>query len=126
VRGISGPSTPLNKYEGGKFLSVDNILRMTKYTYTADEVFKAERFMLNKLKFNPGWPGPLSFLRRVSKADNYDLKTRTLSKYFLEITLMDKRFLDCVPSLLSAGSYCLACFMLKKGDWVFLCPLRCW
>lgn len=86
--------------------------------YTVDEILKAERFMLSMLQFELGWPGPMSFLRRISKADDYDLETRTLAKYFLEITIMDERFVGCVPSFLAAGAHCLARFMLKKGDWV--------
>jgi G2/mitotic-specific cyclin 3/4 len=84
-------------------------------------VLKAERFMLSMLQFELGWPGPMSFLRRISKADDYDLETRTLAKYFLEITVMDERFVGCAPSFLSAGAHCLARMMLKKGDWVCCC-----
>ncbi|CAN9268824.1 unnamed protein product [Alternaria alternata] len=105
------------KYEEINCPSVQEIVYMVDGAYTADEVLKAERFMLSMLQFELGWPGPMSFLRRISKADNYDLETRTLSKYFLEITVMDERFVGCAPSFLSAGAHCLARFMLKKGDW---------
>jgi G2/mitotic-specific cyclin 3/4 len=106
------------KYEEINCPSVQEIVYMVDGAYTADEVLKAERFMLSMLQFELGWPGPMSFLRRISKADDYDLETRTLSKYFLEITVMDERFVGCAPSFLSAGAHCLARFMLKKGDWV--------
>jgi len=105
------------KYEEINCPSVQEIVYMVDGAYTADEVLKAERFMLSMLQFELGWPGPMSFLRRISKADDYDLETRTLSKYFLEITIMDERFVGCAPSFLSAGAHCLARFMLKKGDW---------
>ncbi|KAI8943137.1 hypothetical protein NX059_001168 [Plenodomus lindquistii] len=105
------------KYEEINCPSVQEIVYMVDGAYTADEVLKAERFMLSMLQFELGWPGPMSFLRRISKADDYDLETRTLSKYFLEITVMDERFVGCTPSFLSAGAHCLARFMLKKGDW---------
>ncbi|KAF1836275.1 hypothetical protein BDW02DRAFT_244460 [Decorospora gaudefroyi] len=105
------------KYEEINCPSVQEIVYMVDGAYTADEVLKAERFMLSMLQFELGWPGPMSFLRRISKADDYDLETRTLSKYFLEITIMDERFVGCTPSFLSAGAHCLARFMLKKGDW---------
>lgn len=106
------------KYEEINCPSVQEIVYMVDGAYTADEVLKAERFMLSMLQFELGWPGPMSFLRRVSKADDYDLETRTLAKYFLEITVMDERFVSCAPSFLAAGAHCLARFMLKKGDWV--------
>ncbi|CBX98704.1 hypothetical protein IAQ61_007675 [Plenodomus lingam] len=105
------------KYEEINCPSVQEIVYMVDGAYTADEVLKAERFMLSMLQFELGWPGPMSFLRRISKADDYDLETRTLSKYFLEITVMDERFVGCAPSFLSAGAHCLARYMLKKGDW---------
>jgi hypothetical protein len=86
--------------------------------YTAEEILKAERFMLSMLQFELGWPGPMSFLRRISKADDYDLETRTLAKYFLEITVMDERFVGSPPSFSAAGAHCLARHMLQKGEWV--------
>jgi hypothetical protein len=77
------------------------------------------------LSFELGWPGPMSFLRRISKADDYDLETRTLAKYFLEVTIMDERFVGSPPSYLAAGAHCFARLMLKKGDWVcFFCTRR--
>jgi G2/mitotic-specific cyclin 3/4 len=106
------------KYEEINCPSVQEIVYMVDGAYTGDEVLKAERFMLSMLQFELGWPGPMSFLRRISKADDYDLETRTLAKYFLEITVMDERFVSCAPSFLAAGAHCLARFMLKKGDWV--------
>ena len=106
------------KYEEINCPSVQEIVYMVDGAYTVDEILKAERFMLSMLHFELGWPGPMSFLRRVSKADDYDLETRTLAKYFLEITIMDERFVACAPSFLAAGAHSLARFMLKKGDWV--------
>ncbi|KAJ4305751.1 B-type cyclin [Kalmusia sp. IMI 367209] len=106
------------KYEEINCPSVQEIVYMVDGAYTGDEVLKAERFMLSMLQFELGWPGPMSFLRRVSKADDYDVETRTLAKYFLEITIMDERFVGCTPSFLAAGAHCLARLMLKKGDWL--------
>lgn len=105
------------KYEEINCPSVQEIVYMVDGGYTVDEILKAERFMLSMLQFELGWPGPMSFLRRISKADDYDLESRTLAKYFLEITVMDERFVGCVPSFTAAAAHCLARFMLKKGDW---------
>lgn len=106
------------KYEEINCPSVQEIVFMVDGGYTVDEILKAERFMLSMLQFELGWPGPMSFLRRISKADDYDLETRTLAKYFLEVTIMDERFVGCPPSYLAAGAHCLARLILKKGDWV--------
>ncbi|RKF71900.1 G2/mitotic-specific cyclin cig1 [Golovinomyces cichoracearum] len=105
------------KYEEINCPSVNEIVYMVDGGYTADEILKAERFMLNMLQFELGWPGPMSFLRRISKADEYDLDTRTLAKYFLEVTIMDERFVGSPSSYIAAGSHCLARLMLRKGDW---------
>ena len=106
------------KYEEIDCPSVQEIVYMVDGGYTVDEILKAERFMLSMLAFELGWPGPMSFLRRISKADDYDLETRTLAKYFLEITIMDERFVGSPPSFVAAGAHCLARMMLKKGAWV--------
>lgn len=106
------------KYEEINCPSVQEIVYMVDGGYTVDEILKAERFMLSMLQFELGWPGPMSFLRKISKADDYDLETRTLAKYFLEITIMDERFVGSPPSFAAAGAHCLARMMLKKGNWV--------
>jgi len=106
------------KYEEINCPSINEIVYMVDGGYSVEEILKAERFMLSMLQFELGWPGPMSFLRRISKADDYDLETRTLAKYFLEITIMDERFVGCVPSYTAAGAHCLARLMLNKGTWV--------
>ncbi|GKZ17911.1 hypothetical protein AbraIFM66951_006930 [Aspergillus brasiliensis] len=105
------------KYEEINCPSVQEIVYMVDGGYKMDEILKAERFMLSMLQFELGWPGPMSFLRRISKADDYDLETRTLAKYFLEITVMDERFVGSPASFVAAGAHCLARLMLRKGTW---------
>ncbi len=110
------------KYEEINCPSIQEVVFMVDGGFTVDEILKAERFMLSMLGFELGWPGPMSFLRRISKADDYDLETRTLAKYFLEVTIMDERYVGCPPSFLAAGAHCLARLMLGKGEWVSFLP----
>ncbi|KAI1169128.1 cyclin-like protein [Nemania serpens] len=105
------------KYEEINCPSVQEIVYMVDGGYTVEEILKAERFMLSMLDFELGWPGPMSFLRRVSKADDYDLEARTLAKYFLEVVIMDERFVASPPSYIAAGAHCLSRFILRKGEW---------
>ncbi|KAK9476580.1 A/B/D/E cyclin [Lipomyces japonicus] len=105
------------KYEEINCPSVQELVYMVDHSYSAEEIFKAEKFMVGLLEFNLGWPGPMSFLRRTSKADDYDLETRTLAKYILEITIMDERFVGALPSWLAAAAHCLSRKMLAKGEW---------
>lgn len=108
------------KYEEINCPTISDIHFMVDGNYTKDEILKAERFMLDLLEHDLGWPGPMSFLRRISKADDYDLETRTLAKYFLEVAIMDEIFVASPASFISAASHCLARLMLRKGNWV--CP----
>ena len=77
-----------------------------------------ERTILYTLGFRLGSPCPLTFLRRISKAEQYDIPSRTVAKYLIEVTILDEKFLAYHPSLLAAASTWLARKMLKKGDWV--------
>ncbi|KAG4301946.1 hypothetical protein PCK1_001922 [Pneumocystis canis] len=106
-----------SKYEEIICPSVHEIVYMVDQGYSSEEILKAERYMINMLNFDLGWPGPMSFLRRVSKADEYDLDTRTLTKYLLELTVMDSRFIGVLPSFIVAAAHYLSRCMLEKGSW---------
>ncbi|WLF81409.1 B-type cyclin [Lodderomyces elongisporus] len=105
------------KYEEINCPTVQEVAFMADNAYTVDEFLKAERFMIDVLEFDMGWPGPMSFLRRTSKADDYDYETRTLAKYFLELTIMDSRFVASPPSWLAAGAHYLSRHLLNRGHW---------
>ena len=106
------------KYEEILAPSVDEFVFMTENGYTKEEILKGERILLQTLDFNVSqYCSPYSWMRRVSKADDYDIQTRTLGKFLAEITLLDHRFLRCKPSLISAVAMYSARKMLG-GDWV--------
>jgi G2/mitotic-specific cyclin 2 len=105
------------KYEEIVAPSIQNYLYIVE-GYTEEEMLKAERYVLSVLDYGLHYPNPLSFLRRCSKADNYDNQTRTLAKYLMEITLLDNRFLHITSSKVAAAALYLARVMLKRGEWV--------
>lgn len=105
------------KYEGWPHLSVRQMADWCAGTYTEEQILAAERVMLAKLNYELGWPGPLSFLWRIGEADGNDADTSVLAVYFLEVAIMDKRFVAWRPSFAAAVAYRLAMVMLKKGDW---------
>jgi G2/mitotic-specific cyclin 1/2 len=107
-----------SKYEEVISPSIQNFLYMAEDNYTEDEIVRAERYVLQVLKFGLQYPTPMSFLRRSSKADDYDIQTRTLSKYLMEITLLDHRFLKVPASLVAASAHYLSRHMLNRGKWV--------
>jgi len=106
------------KYEEILAPEVAEFVRMTECGYTKEEILKGERIVLQTLDFRIShYCSPYSWMRKISKADDYDIRTRTLSKFLTEITLIDYRFLTAKPSLIAAvGMYCAR--RMLGGDWV--------
>ncbi|ODQ67704.1 hypothetical protein NADFUDRAFT_29601 [Nadsonia fulvescens var. elongata DSM 6958] len=97
--------------------SVQNYVYIADNGYEQKEVLKAEKCILEVLNFDFSYPNPMNFLRRISKADNYDVQTRTIAKYLLEIGLVDHRLMPYKTSKVAAASMYMARMMLKRGDW---------
>ncbi|KAF8273709.1 cyclin-like protein [Lactarius quietus] len=97
--------------------SAVNFLYCADSSYTEAEILQAEKYILKTLEWNMGYPNPIHFLRRVSKADEYNVQARTVAKYFLEIECVEWRLIAAPPSLLAAASMWLARFVLAKEDW---------
>ncbi|KAG6374493.1 cyclin [Boletus reticuloceps] len=105
------------KYEEILAPSVDEFVFMTENGYTKEEILKGERIVLQTLDFKISqYCSPYSWMRKISKADDYDIQTRTLGKFLAEVTLLDHRFLRCKPSLVAAVAMYSARKMLG-GDW---------
>ncbi|ODV64717.1 A/B/D/E cyclin [Hyphopichia burtonii NRRL Y-1933] len=102
------------KYEEVFSPSVKNYAYFTDGSYTEDEILQAEKYILTILDFELNYPNPMNFLRRISKADDYDVQSRTLGKYLLEITIMDYKFIGMLPSLCSASAMYIARLILGK------------
>jgi len=87
-------------------------------TFTEEEILRAERFMLQTLDYNLSYPNPMNFLRRISKATDYDQDTRTVAKYLMEISLVDYKLMQYLPSHVAAAAMYLSRMILKRGSWV--------
>lgn len=98
--------------------SVQDFAERADGTYTKEEILQAERYLLKTLDWNLSYPNPVNFLRRISKADDYNVQTRTLGKYFLEVSCLEWRLIAAPPSLIAAASMWLARLMLGKENWV--------
>ncbi|KAJ7363977.1 cyclin [Mycena albidolilacea] len=105
------------KYEEILAPSVDEFVYMAENGYSKEEILKGERIMLQTLEFRIShYCSPYSWMRKISKADDYDIQTRTLSKFLTEVTLLDHNFLRAKPSLVAAvGMYCAR--RMLDGDW---------
>lgn len=105
------------KYEEVICPSVTHFLNMADGGYDVDEILRAERYLLQTLDFDLAYPNPLHFLRRVSKADRYDVHSRTVAKFFIEISCLDHRLLPYPPSLLAAAAMWIARLCFDRGPW---------
>lgn len=109
-----------SKYEEVLSPHVQNFRHVADDGFTEAEILSAERFVLAALDYDLSYPNPMNFLRRISKADNYDIQTRTLGKYLLEIGCLDHRFIKYPPSHVAAAAMYLARLVLDRGEWVSL------
>ncbi|CCK69490.1 B-type cyclin CLB3 KNAG_0C03860 [Huiozyma naganishii CBS 8797] len=105
------------KYEEINCPTLKEIVYMLNGTYTKEDIIAAETYIIDSLGFEIGFPGPMSFLRRISKADDYEYDVRTLAKYLLESTIMDSRLVSAVPSWLAASAYFLSKVILGYTTW---------
>ncbi|CAK4032089.1 G2 mitotic-specific cyclin-B [Lecanosticta acicola] len=106
-----------SKYEEVLSPHVQNFVHVADDGFKDTEILSAERFILATLDYDLSYPNPMNFLRRISKADNYDIQTRTLGKYLLEIGCLDHRFLAYPPSQVAAAAMYLARLALERGPW---------
>src|SRR5699024_552488 len=107
-----------SKYEEVLSPHVSNFRHVADDGFSDKEILAAERFILSTLDYDLSYPNPMNFLRRISKADSYDVQSRTIGKYLMEICLLDHRFMLYRPSHVAAGAMYLTRLMLDRGEWV--------
>lgn len=107
-----------SKYEEVLSPHIGNFRHVADDGFSEAEILNAEKYMLQTLDYDLSFPNPMHFMRRISKADQYDIQTRTLAKFILEISLFDHRLLNFPPSINAAASMYLARNILQKGTWV--------
>ncbi|KAJ7755384.1 g2/mitotic-specific cyclin cdc13 [Mycena maculata] len=105
------------KFEEVVAPSVTQFLDCADSSYTESEILQAERYVLKTLDWNLSYPNPVHYLRRISKADDYNVKARTLGKYLLEIGCLEWRLIAAPPSLLAAAAIWLARMALGDENW---------
>lgn len=106
-----------SKYEEVYSPSIAHFASETDGACSVEEIKEGERFILQTLGFNLNYPNPMNFLRRLSKADDYDIQSRTLAKFLMEISIVDFRFIGILPSLSAAAAMFLSRKMLGKRKW---------
>ncbi|GJJ71343.1 hypothetical protein EMPS_03693 [Entomortierella parvispora] len=96
-----------------------NYISQLGISVDAETFRRGEREMLAFLDYRLGWPGPLSFLRRFSRADGAELWARTVAKYILEVALFDQRLLIHKPSTQAAAALNIGRRMMGRSTWTY-------
>lgn len=107
-----------SKYEEVLSPHIANFRHIADDGFSEAEILSAERFILATLNYDLSYPNPMNFLRRISKADNYDIQSRTVGKYLMEISLLDHRLMAYRPSHIAAAAMYLSRMILDRGEWV--------
>ncbi|KAF9365879.1 hypothetical protein BGX34_007828 [Mortierella sp. NVP85] len=106
-----------SKYEETQSPAIEDLVYVSGEAYTPARIRQAELEMLRTLNYDLGAPGPMNFLRRISRADHYDVDIRTLAKYLIDVTLCDHRFIGLPSSIIAALSYRASMKLLFRGEW---------
>ncbi|TFK22380.1 nime/cyclinb [Coprinopsis marcescibilis] len=106
-----------SKFEETCAPSVNEIVFLADNQYSVAEVIKAEMYILKVLEWDLRCPGPMSWLRRGSKADDCETTARTVAKYLLEIACIERRLVGIVPSHIAAAALWLGRLAVGREDW---------
>ncbi|KAK6089735.1 hypothetical protein P3W45_001237 [Vairimorpha bombi] len=88
--------------------TLNNLVVLSEYKVSEEDIKKAERYMLHILDYDILYSNPLNFLRKCSKANNYEKKSRTVAKYILELSLLYEDLTVYSGSIKAAASMYLA------------------
>jgi cyclin B len=97
-----------SKYEEIQTPSIDTFVSLTNNFISREEMIQMERMILITLDFNLALPTPLHFLRRFSKAALSDSRIHTLSKYLIELSMLDYKMLKYLPSVIAGAAVYIA------------------
>ncbi|KAJ2255818.1 G2/mitotic-specific cyclin [Coemansia sp. RSA 455] len=105
------------KYEESVTPHISDFIYLAGNSCTAQEILTTEIAILTALDFDMSYPNPMTFLRRVSKAEGYNTPTRTVAEYLMEVCIMDHRLMQYPPSKIAAAGIYLGRRMLGSGPW---------
>ncbi|KAJ2075868.1 G2/mitotic-specific cyclin [Coemansia sp. S155-1] len=105
------------KYEESVTPHLSDFIYLAGNSCTAQEILTTEIGILTALDFDMSYPNPMTFLRRVSKAEGYNKQTRAVAQYLMEVCIMDHRLMQYPPSKIAAAGIYLGRRMLESGPW---------
>lgn len=106
-----------SKYEEIYAPEVRDFVYISDKAYTREQILAMESIMLNTLEFNLTVPSAHRFAQRFTKVASASPTLTNLTKYFIELTLQDYKFLKYLPSTIAAGALYMALHTTKENSW---------
>lgn len=97
-----------SKYEEIYAPEVRDFVYITDKAYSKEEILIMEQSILETLDFNVCTPSAYRFLERFTKVVNADAPLFNLSRYLIELPLIEYRMLKYCPSTVAASALFLA------------------
>ncbi|XP_033954148.2 cyclin-A1 [Pseudochaenichthys georgianus] len=106
------------KYEEICPPELNEFVYTTDSTYTKKQLVRMEHVFLKVLSFRMAVPTINQFLRLFMSVHPVCTITENLAQYVAELSLLEiDPFLQYTPSLVAAGAYCLAAYIVNKSLW---------
>jgi len=96
------------KYEEIYAPEVRDFVYISDQAYTRDQILAMESIMLNTLGFHVTVPTALRFGERLCRVAKVSPETENLTRYLMELTMQDSKFLRYRPSEIAAAATYLA------------------
>lgn len=100
------------KYEEIYAPEIDDFVYVCDNLFTRKDMLKMEKSIIKTLNFNFGSPCALHFLRRYSKVCKVEPLHHIMSKYLIELTLVEQKYSSLRPSLIAASALTLSIKLL--------------
>jgi len=108
-----------SKYEEIYAPIVNDFVYITDNAYPKPEILKMERLIISTLNFDLQITSSFRFLERLQRIITVEPVFMSLSKYFLELALVDYSMLQYSPSMQAVSSLYLALKMAKVNkNWI--------
>ncbi|KAL0066372.1 hypothetical protein AAF712_006631, partial [Marasmius tenuissimus] len=107
------------KYEETKSPNLGDMLRQTNhwFDFNQNAIREMESRVLNTLKFDVSFAGPMNWLWRGSKGDGLEPRARNIARYLLEVATYEEGVVAVPPSLQAAACLWFARLTLGREDW---------
>ena len=104
------------KYEEIYAPEIKDFVYITDKAYSLEEVLEMENNILRFLDFNLTMPSAFRFLQRYSNICDFDEYAFNLSRYIVELSLIEYKFLKYKPSNIAASAVFLTQKLLKSWN----------